>query len=54
MGTVGLMYVGAVLFINGLMLLGRIDSAKRSVVDRHIVCHPCGHALLSYSNSVFL
>ncbi|WP_018393318.1 AmiS/UreI family transporter [Bacillus sp. 37MA] len=33
MGTVGLMYVGAVLFINSLMLFGKIDSKSAGVFN---------------------
>jgi putative amide transporter protein len=36
MGTVGLMYVGAVLFINGLMLLGRVDSKSAGIFNLFI------------------
>lgn len=36
MSTVGLMYVGAVLFINGLMLLGRIDGKSAGVFNLFI------------------
>ncbi len=36
MGTVGLMYVGAVLFINSLMLLGRIDGKSAGVFNLFI------------------
>jgi putative amide transporter protein len=33
MGTVGLMYVGAVLFVNGLMLLGKIDDKSAGIFN---------------------
>ncbi|MFF5213225.1 AmiS/UreI family transporter [Streptosporangium sp. NPDC000396] len=33
MGVVGLLYVGAVLFINGLMLLGRIDPRAAAILN---------------------
>lgn len=36
MGTVGLMYVGAVLFINSLMLLGKVDEKSAGVFNLFI------------------
>jgi putative amide transporter protein len=36
MGTVGLMYVGAVLFLNSLMLLGKIDGKSAGVFNLFI------------------
>jgi hypothetical protein len=33
MGTVGLLYVGAVLFINGLMLLGKIETRAAAILN---------------------
>ena len=33
MGTVGLLYVGAVLFINGMMLLGRVDPRAAGIFN---------------------
>jgi hypothetical protein len=36
MGTVGLMYVGAVLFVNSLMLLGRVDAKSAGVFNLFI------------------
>jgi hypothetical protein len=33
MGTVGLLYVGAVLFINGLMLLGKIEPRAAAILN---------------------
>ncbi|WP_433249424.1 AmiS/UreI family transporter [Streptosporangium sp. CA-135522] len=33
MGVVGLLYVGAVLFINGLMLLGRVDPRSAGILN---------------------
>ncbi|RXT05297.1 AmiS/UreI family transporter [Ammoniphilus sp. CFH 90114] len=36
MGTVGLMYVGAVLFVNSLMLLGKVDGKSAGVFNLFI------------------
>jgi hypothetical protein len=36
MGTVGLMYVGAVLFINGLMLLGKVEEKSAGIFNLFI------------------
>ncbi|WP_433328941.1 AmiS/UreI family transporter [Spirillospora sp. CA-294931] len=33
MGSVGLLYVGAVLFVNGLMLLGRVEARAAAVLN---------------------
>ena len=33
MGNVGLLYVGAVLFINGLMLLGKVEPGRRRIFN---------------------
>ncbi len=33
MGSVGLLYVGAVLFVNGLMLLGTVPVRSASVLN---------------------
>lgn len=36
MSTVGLMYVGAVLFVNSLMLLGKVDGKSAGVFNLFI------------------
>ncbi|MDT7637982.1 MAG: putative amide transporter protein, partial [Pseudonocardiales bacterium] len=33
MGTVGLLYVGAVLFINGMMLLGFVEGRSAAMMN---------------------
>lgn len=33
MGTVGLLYVGAVLFLNGLMLLGKVEAKSAAILN---------------------
>ena len=33
MGSVGLLYVGAVLFLNGMMLLGRVDARSAAPLN---------------------
>ncbi|MGH3328233.1 MAG: AmiS/UreI family transporter, partial [Streptomycetales bacterium] len=33
MGAVGLLYVGAVLFLNGVMLLGKVDMKAAAVFN---------------------